>query len=182
MFEKLIGGESMSICIKKFKKDILKYPAYQYQMFEIILKNMNEILPDNKEHIFEEYFKNCIKSPAEETNTTILIALDEKIVCGYFQYFYKQNEDVIYWSELEIESSHMNDHFTFPLLIKSAIFDEDYMKTEKFQLYVNDKNKKSKSIVNLMGFIPIKEMERGKRYECEREQLVKWYSNKYKCR
>jgi hypothetical protein len=172
----------MSILIKKFKDDILKYPVYQHQMFEIICKNMNEILPNNKEYTFEEYLENRIKNSGEETKTTTLIAFDEKNVCGYFQYFYKESEDVIYWSEIEIESNHMNDHFTFPLLIKSAIFDEEYIKTEKFQLYVNDKNQKSKSVVNFMGFSPIKEVGRGKRYECERGNLVKWYTNKYKCK
>jgi hypothetical protein len=122
----------MSILIKKFKKDIFKYPIYQHQMFEIICKNMNEILPDSKEYTFEEYLENRIKNSWEEINTTTLLAFDKNKVCGYLQYFYKQNEDVIYWSELEIECNHMNDHFTFPLLIKSAIFDEEYIKTEKF--------------------------------------------------
>lgn len=172
----------MSILIKKFKKDIFKYPIYQHQMFKIICKNMNEILPDSKAYTFEEYLETCIKNSGEERNTTTLIAFDEKKVCGYFQYFYKESEDVIYWSELEIESNHMNDHFTFPLLIKSAIFDVEYVKTEKFQLYVNDKNEKSKSVVNFMGFAPIKEIGRGKRYECERERLVKWYTDKYECK
>lgn len=65
----------MPIFVKEFKEDIFKYPTYQHQMFKIICKNMNEILPDSKEIKFEQYFENCIKSSVVKTNMTTLESL-----------------------------------------------------------------------------------------------------------
>ncbi len=158
---KSIINKENNITIKKLtKKEILENID---NMYNIISDNMNEIAPtgNSKEEDYSNFKKYMLLELENENKRWIGAFYDNELI-GYF--LYKMKEKYINIDEIQIKKEHQSDKCTFIKLFKSILDDEDNFRDYDVITYVNDKNIKSKAIVEKFGFHFLEKKGKGSKY------------------
>ena len=132
-------------------------------MYNIISSNMNEIAPtgnSNKDDYIN--FKKYMLIELDNKTKSWIGAFYNNELIGYF--LYKINDGVLNLDEIQIKKSHQEDKCTFIKLFKYILKDDEIKNDYRVMTYVNDKNIKSKAIIEKLGFEFLEKRGKGSRY------------------
>ena len=154
-------NKERNIIIKKMTRDevLLKLD----NMYNIISSNMNEIAPTGNSNE-EDYinFKKYMHIELDNKTKRWIGAFYNNELIGYF--LYKINDGVLNLDEIQIKKSHQGDKCTFIKLFKYILMDDEIKNDYRVMTYVNDKNIKSKAIVEKLGFEFLEKKGKGSKY------------------
>lgn len=159
---KNIINKEKNVIVKKMTKDDVLLNIDK--MFDIISTNMNEIAPTGNSNE-EDYvnFKKYMLIELDNKNKRWVGAFYCNELIGYFLYKIK-DDNIINLDEIQIEKSHQGDKCTFIKLFKYILLDDRLEDNYKIITYVNDKNLKSKAIVEKLGFEFLEKKGNGSKY------------------
>lgn len=153
--------DKKDITVKKMTKEEVLLNLDK--MYNIISSNMNEIVPTGNSSE-DDYinFKKYMLIELDNKNKRWIGAFYDNKLIGYF--LYKINDCVLNIDEIQIKKNHQGDKCTFPKLVKYILLDDEIKDDYKVMTYVNDKNIKSKAIIEKLGFDFLEKMGKGSRY------------------
>lgn len=171
------------IKIKCFKENLIGEDIITKAMFDILRENMINIIP----HTFSDYdsdykifLKNCIKNAIEEYRVKNIIAFNGEEVIAYLQYFLDICSNQLFIWEIQVSKAYQGDHKTFPKLISTMIYDEEYYSIDMVRGYINNDNAKSIKAFTKIGLKGCYEKNNGKIYEGSKRTIEAWINeNQY---